>query len=87
MKIYDFTLILRPGTEMNEAMGNALYEAGCDDCTPGCLAGVPMLLFHREAASLEDAIRSAIADVQKTGSAATRVEMDIDVVSTTPAEM
>ncbi len=84
MNTYDFMLVLSPGTEMNEALGNALYEAGCDDCTPGCLSGVPMLLFHREAVSLEDAIRSAIADVQKTGSTAVKVEMDVD--TTTPAE-
>ena len=83
MNRYDFTLILKPGTEMNEDLGNALYEAGCDDCTPGCLAGVPMLLFHRQGASLAEAIRSAIADVQRTGSTAVKVE--IDVGTNTPA--
>lgn len=81
MKTYDFVLILSPETEMNEALGNALYEAGCDDCTPGCLSGVPMVLFHRQAASLEDAIRSAVADVQKTGSTAVKVEMDVEVAT------
>lgn len=40
-------------------------------------------MLHRQAASLEDAIRSAIADVQRTGTTAVRVEMDVG--TTTPA--
>jgi hypothetical protein len=36
--------------------------------------------FHREAASLEEAIRSAIADVRRTGLEIARVEIDAAVV-------
>jgi hypothetical protein len=64
--VFEFRLILKP-IEMTEELGNALYEAGCDDGTPGVSNGVPFVYFHREAKDLESAIRSAVADVQKAG--------------------
>jgi hypothetical protein len=64
--IFEFRLILKP-IEMTEELGNALFEAGCDDGTLGVSNGVPFVYFHREAADLESAIRSAVADVQKVG--------------------
>jgi hypothetical protein len=48
-------------------MADALYEAGCDDCTPGKSCGVIRVMFDREAESLEAAIRSAIRDVHSAG--------------------
>lgn len=45
---------------------DALYETGCDDATVGVgKHGSIALDFSREAASAEEAIRSAIGDVQK----------------------
>jgi hypothetical protein len=64
--IFEFRLILKP-IEISEELGNALYEAGCDDGTHGVSNGVPFVYFHREATDLESAIRSAVADVQKAG--------------------
>jgi len=63
---FEFRLILKP-IEMTEELGDALYEAGCDDGTLGVSNGVPFVYFHREANDLESAIRSAVADVQKAG--------------------
>ena len=78
MRIYDFTLVLSPGIELTEELGNALFEVGCDDGSPGACEGIVSIDFHREAESLEKAIRSAIADVQKAGCAVARVEIDAD---------
>jgi hypothetical protein len=78
MRVYDFTLVLSPGTELTEKLGNALFEAGCDDGSPGSCEGVVSIDFHREAESLEAAIRSAIADVQKVGCTVAKAEIEAD---------
>lgn len=77
-----FTLVLSGVRELNESMEDALYEAGCDDALLGTRNGVPFLDFDREAASLADAIRSAIRAVERAGLGArvVRVEPD-DLVS------
>ena len=74
MKKYEFQVTLAGVEEMTEEISNALYEAGCDDGTPFSSEGVAAVGFTREANSLEEAIRSAIADVQKAGFAVARVE-------------
>jgi hypothetical protein len=78
MKIYDFTLILSPGVELTEELANSLFEAGCDDGSPGSCEGVVSIDFHRQSESLEAAIRSAIADVQKVGCTVARAEIEAD---------
>ena len=50
---------------MSEELADQLFEAGCDDGTPGVCCGVPVIGFSREADSLESAIRSAVADVKR----------------------
>ncbi len=75
---YDFTLILSGVDDITEEVCNALYEAGCDDATPGMREGVVFLDFTREANSCEEAIASAIRNVESAGVGATvtRVEPD-----------
>jgi hypothetical protein len=51
-----------------------------DDGTPGTCNGVFSIDFHREAASLEAAIRSAIEDVRTAGYAVARVEIAAEAV-------
>ena len=75
---YEFRLILKQGTEITEELADQLFEAGCDDGTPGTFCGVPYVSFHREAASLESAIRSAVADVQKAGCVVERLQIEHD---------
>lgn len=66
MVTYEFCLIL--GHELHiEEIADALYAAGCDDGTPYSSEGVAAIGFSREANSLEEAIRSALADVNKAG--------------------
>jgi hypothetical protein len=78
MNKYEFRLILRGVRELTEELADRLYEAGCDDGSPGSSCGVASVDFHREAESLEAAIRSAIANVAAAGCAVERVEIDAD---------
>jgi len=78
MKTYEFTVVLANVTEITDDMADALFEAGCDDCSPGSSEGIVEIDFDREAASLEEAIRSAIANVQTAGYTAKRVVIDAD---------
>ncbi len=52
---------------MTEDVSNALYEAGCSDGTPFSSQGIAAVGFAREAHSLDEAVRSAIADIQTAG--------------------
>jgi hypothetical protein len=57
-------------------MSNALFEAGCDDCSPGVSCGIISVPFDREADSLREAIVSAIQQVHQAGYKVERVEAD-----------
>jgi hypothetical protein len=66
MRQYEFAVILATADE-SEERANALYEAGCADGSISTSDGVTRIDFHRNAPSLEEAIRSAIANVQAAG--------------------
>ena len=78
MSKYDFTLILTESLELTDDLADALFAAGCDDGTPGTCNGIFSIDFHREAISLEEAIRSAIADVKTAGYQVARVEIEAE---------
>lgn len=80
MKKYHFSLVVSDQVELTESVADALYSAGCDDATPGMCEGVFTLDFHRDATSLEEAIRTAIENVRRAGLRTTRVEIDAAVV-------
>ena len=67
MKKYEFSLILKGSPELTEEIADQLFEAGCDDGTPGTSNGAFSIDFHREADSLEAAINSAIKNVKTAG--------------------
>ena len=79
MKEHEFTLLLT--ADPDEEQAENLYGT-CNDGTISTIAGVPQVHFHREAASLEDAIRSAIDDVRSAGFDVERVEMLPDALPT-----
>ncbi len=81
MKKYDFTLILSGALELTEDIANVLFEAGCDDGTPGTSDGIFMIDFHRESDSLEEAIQSAIANVKSAGQRVERVEIEAEALA------
>jgi hypothetical protein len=69
-------LILAGSPELTDDLCDGLFDAGCDDASPSQSCGTTRLVFHREAATLEEAIRSAIANVQSAGCQVERIEMD-----------
>jgi hypothetical protein len=80
MPTFDFQLVLNDIDAVNEQIADALYEAGCDDGTAFSSNGVAAVGFSREARSLEEAVRSAIADVNKAGFVVSRVASPDDSV-------
>jgi hypothetical protein len=80
MHKYDFTLILTESLELTDDLADALFAAGCDDGTPGTCNGVFSIDFHREAMSLEEAMRSAIEDVRAAGYEVARVEIEAEAI-------
>jgi hypothetical protein len=80
MKTYEFDVVLKDVSEVTDEQADALFAAGCDDSTPAGCAGVAWIHFDREAASLEQAIRLAVAQVQAAGFVVSKVELDVDAV-------
>lgn len=74
MKSFDFIVILADLDHSDSAMADALFEAGCDDGTLYSGGGEVAIGFSREAQTLEEAVRSAIADVAKAGFTVGRVD-------------
>ena len=52
-----------------------LVMAGCDDASPLSRLGQAGIDFDRTAASLQDAIRSAVANVRQAGFRVNRVDL------------
>ena len=65
MSSHHFTLIVEGPDLDDDALLDALYEHGCDDALVGRSHGVQYLDFDREAPSLDDAVLSAVADVER----------------------
>ena len=86
MPTYRFTVILAGLDEVSDDLAEALFEAGCDDGSPWSSEGVAAVGFDREAESFEQAVCSAVADVQKAGCHVAWVKIDPeDLVQSTPA--
>ncbi len=75
---YAFDVILAGIEEMTDDIAEALFVAGCDDCVPCSRDGIAYAGFDREAASLDEAVRSAVADVQKAGQKVAWVRIHAD---------
>ena len=78
MKTYEFDVVVKDASEITDDQADALFAAGCDDGTPVCCNGVAWIHFDREAASLEEAIHSAVAQVQAAGFTVSKVELAVD---------
>ena len=83
MNTYEFTLILTETLTLTDDIADTLFEAGCEDGTPGTCNGVFSIDFHREATSLEIAISSAIRDVNAAGHQVDRAEIAADALMQT----
>lgn len=78
---FDFTVVPVSETDLSEDLAEALFEAGCDDCTPMMSNGMPLICFHREAVNMHEAIRSAVADVQRAGCKVSRVLIEAEAIA------
>jgi hypothetical protein len=67
MKTYDFKIVLTGVSDLTDDDGDALFKAGCDDGTIVSRDGEVFVRFSRESPSLEEAINSAAADVERAG--------------------
>ena len=72
---YEFSLILM-ATDVSDDEVEKLYESGCDDGSILSRGNVTMVQFDREAATLDEALVSAIRDVESAGLKVARVEID-----------
>lgn len=64
---YDFALVLDGIAELNDAVMNKLFNAGCVDATFSVRYGRVFAEFSREAESYPQALLSAIRDVKSAG--------------------
>lgn len=69
MPIHHFTLIVDGADLQDEAVVNRLFESGCDDALIGSTDGVQFIDFDREADSLDEAVLSAVADIERAWTA------------------
>ena len=76
MKTFEFTIVLGNLTEVTEESADKLYESGCDDGTFTSGNGQAEVQFDRDAATLEAAVESAIAQVESAGFTVAKVESD-----------
>ena len=76
MKTYEFDVVLKDVSELTDDQADRLFSAGCDDGTPAGCHGQVWVHFDRKAASLEEAISSAVAQVQLAGFIVSKVELD-----------
>ena len=65
MPIHHFTLIVAGVDLQHESVVDSLFGAGCDDALVGSTDGIQFIDFDREAASLDDAVLAAVADVER----------------------
>ena len=78
MRTYEFHVILKHVPQVNDEQADLLFECGCYDGTPASCDGTAWIHFDREASSLEEAIRSAVSQVQSAGFVVTRIQLDAD---------
>lgn len=64
---FHFTIVLEGLDDIDDELSNRLFDAGCDDTLLHCCEGVVYLDFDREAASLAEAIGSAVRDITAAG--------------------
>jgi hypothetical protein len=79
MKSYDFKLFLVSGPDISDAQEDALFQAGCDDGTIVTRDGRVFVRFSRNSSSLEQAINTAAADVERAGFQVDHVEVHCPV--------
>lgn len=72
---YEFSLVLS-ASDVSDEEADKLYEAGCDDGSIVSRGDVTTVQFDRQAPTLDEALASAIRDVENAGFQVSRVEIE-----------
>ncbi len=80
MKTYEFTLVLDGVNDQTPTLEDSLYEAGCNDTLINFRNGTVYLDFNRAAASLREAILSAIQQIES-------MSLEVTVISVAPDDL
>ncbi|MCY4600761.1 MAG: hypothetical protein OXF27_12685 [Acidobacteria bacterium] len=83
MPLHHFTLIVDGPDLQDDAYIDMLFEAGCDDGTVGRTDGIQYIDFDRDAPSFDEAILSAVTDVERVAGAEVVRVADAGLVSMT----
>jgi hypothetical protein len=75
---YESDVVLKDLSEVTDDQVDRLFAASCDEGTPASCDGVAWIHFDKETTSLEDAIHSAVAQIQAAGFQVSKVELDVD---------
>src|SRR5438874_12686494 len=82
MKVHRFTLILAGVANLEPEIADALYDATGGDIEFNMRDGVAFLDFSRKAGHLQDAIKSAIRDVESANVGVRVIRVESDVANT-----
>lgn len=61
--------------EFTDDLANVLYEAGCSDATLSSSCGHAKIAFDRDSATLQSAIRTAVADIARADLVVSSIEI------------
>ena len=75
-RAYEFSLLLSGISQLTGEVEDALFSAHCDDATLSFQYGGARLEFTRVAASMKDAILSAIRDIGRSGLPVSVLQVD-----------
>ena len=80
MNTYGFTVVLTAATDADrsEQVAETLYGGRCDDSSVHTNGPTVLVSFDREAESLDQAVRSAVADLRAENLEVERIEIDRD---------
>src|SRR5262245_43136041 len=81
MKTYSFTLVLSGVAEITPGLADALYEATRGDIELNLRDGVAFVEFERAAATLREAITTAIREVEDAGVGARVVRVESEAAN------
>lgn len=75
---YNFVLVLTGFSKPSDYIEDALFKAGCDDALLSIRNHIPYLEFARKASNIEEAIFSAIKNVESAniGAKIQRIEFE-----------
>jgi len=82
-EIFNFVLVLNGFSEPSDYIEDAFFNAGCDDALLVVRNNIPYLEFARKASNIEEAIFSAIKNVESANIGVTVLRIELEDVGNT----